>query len=690
MDREQAKAEPSAEMDRLVRELNYHSYRYHTLDAPEISDYDYDQMMRALQALEAAHPDLVRADSPTRRVGDKPLDAFTPYRHLEPMLSLDNTFSAAELAEFDARLKRMLERDDDLVYSVEPKLDGLAVELIYRDGVLVTGATRGDGEVGEDVTSNLKTIPTIPSRLLHLDASGAQVDGEADPRLLVVRGEVVMTREGFARLNEAREEAELPRFANPRNAAAGAIRQLDPRITAERPLTFFAHSRGPIEGFAAPDSHFGLLDRLRRYGFRVAKDVQQVRGLAAAQAAVDAIEALRDDLPFEVDGAVIKVDSWALSQSLGMLSRSPRWATAFKFPPRQERTRVLDIIVQVGRTGALTPVAVLEPVRVGGVEVSRATLHNAEEVERKDVRVGDTVLVQRAGDVIPEVAAVVAELRPDGAQPFRMPEACPVCGAAVDRVAGEVIARCSGARCPAKVKATVRHFASRRAMDIEGLGEKLVAQLVETGRVRDVADLYHLRKSDVITLERMADKSADNLMAAIDKSRARPFERVLFALGIRHIGEHVAKVLTRAYGDIDALSAATEDDLMQVREVGPAVAASIALFLRQPDNQSVILRLREAGLRFEAERRAGASSRLSGKTFVVTGTLEGMSRDEAKAAIELRGGKVASSVSKKTDFVVVGENPGSKADKARELAVPVLDQAAFLSLLADDQGEMGA
>ena len=676
MDLDQARAE----IDRLVDDINYHSYRYHTLDAPVISDYDYDKLMRALEDLEARFPQLVRADSPTSRVGDKPLDAFESYTHVEAMLSLDNAFSDEELREFDARLKRFLQSDAEITWAVEPKLDGLAVELVYEDGALTVGSTRGDGQVGEDVTSNLKTIPSIPRRLMSLDAEGNRTAGDV-PRLLTVRGEVVITREDFVRLNQAREDQDLPPFANPRNAAAGSIRQLDPRITAQRPLTFFAHGRGPMDGLSV-DSQTELMAKLRSFGLRTSTPMRQVVGIEAAIEAVREIDRIRDDLSFEVDGAVLKVDRWSLSQRLGVLSRSPRYAIAFKFPPRQEKTRVFDIVVQVGRTGALTPVAVLEPVRVGGVEVSRATLHNAEEVERKDVRAGDTVFVQRAGDVIPEVVSVILDQRPEGTVPFRMPEVCPVCGAAVDRPEGEVIARCSGARCPAKLKASIRHFSSRRAMDIDGLGEKLVNQLVDKGLVRDVADLFALSAADLVPLERMAVKSAENLVAALAKAKERPFERVLFALGIRHVGEHVAKVLVNAFGTIEALSAAGEEALTQVHEIGPAVARSVALFLAQPANQEVIERLRGMGLRLaKAEAASARGANLAGATFVLTGALEGMSRDEAQRLIEAHGGRVSGSVSKKTNYVVVGDSPGSKADKARSLGVTIVDQAGLMALL---------
>ena len=674
------------QLDHLTDVLNYHSWRYHTLDAPEIPDSDYDQMMRQLLELERAHPEMIRPDSPSRRVGDKPLSAFASFRHPAPMLSLDNAFSPDEMRDFEKRIRRMLGTSEPFTYVVEPKLDGLAVELIYEKGLLTVGSTRGDGEVGEDVSQNLRTIGSIPQKLR--DFEGGQGPEGSSPNLLVVRGEVVITRHDFQRLNEQREEAEEPRFANPRNAAAGSLRQLDSRITASRPLKFFAHSRGPVEG-VHHSTQWAFLEGLVKAGLKVSDKRRRVVGIEAVIEAIREIEQLRDTFDFEIDGAVVKVDRWDLCDQLGMLSRSPRWAIAYKFPPQQARTVVEDILVQVGRTGALTPVAALRPVRVGGVEVSRATLHNVEEIERKDVRVGDTVLVQRAGDVIPEVERVLKEFRPEGSHPFVMPTTCPVCGSAVDRAEGEVIARCTGISCPAKLKAAVGHFASRRAMEIDGLGDKLIAQLVDRGVVTDVAGLYDLTREGLASLERMAEKSADNVVRAIQRSRERPAARVLFALGIRHIGEHVAKVLMRAFGSFERLMVASEEELVQIQEIGPVVAHSVALFFQQEANRALVERLRQAGLRLEEERTASTSVLLMGKTFVLTGTLPTWSRDQAKVAIEAAGGKVTGSVSRKTDYVVAGADAGSKADKARELGVEMIDEARLKEMLspAGTQGE---
>ncbi len=656
--------------EELRRLLHYHNYRYYVLDAPEIPDEEYDRLFRELQALERQYPELVTPDSPTQRVGAPPLDAFVPAPHAVPMLSLENAMDEAELREFDARVRRFLGTEDPLVYACEPKFDGLAVELTYEDGVLVRGATRGDGFVGEDVTANLRTVRTVPLRLL----------GDGVPRLVDVRGEVVMPVEAFRRLNREQEEAGLAPFANPRNAAAGSVRQLDSSITARRPLEFFAYGAGRLEGVAVA-THWELMERLAGWGFRVTEHRRRARGIEEAVEFCRHTEARRDEFPYEIDGCVVKVDDFGLQERLGTKARAPRWAVAYKFRPRQAVTRLLDIVPSVGRTGAVTPVAVLEPVNVGGVTVSRATLHNPDEIARKDVRIGDWVVVQRAGDVIPEVVRPIPERRTGRERVFVMPERCPVCGAHIERPPGEVIPRCSGLSCPAQIKGRIRHFASRRAMDIDGLGTKLVDQLVDRGLVRDLSDLFRLRVEDLVPLERMGEKSARNLVEAIDRARKRDLARFVYALGIRHVGEATARALAERFGTLEALMDAPEEELLAVPDVGPEVAASIRSFFSESRNRETIRKLLESGVTPAPVRRGPPQGPLAGKTFVFTGTLEAMTREEAKSRVEALGGKVSGSVSKKTDYVVVGADPGSKAEKARRLGVRTLTEDEFLALL---------
>jgi len=660
----------------LRRQIHYHNYRYYVLDRPEIPDEEYDRLFRELVELEERYPELRSPDSPTQRVGAPPLEAFEPAPHAVPMLSLENATDEAELREFDARVRRFLGTDEPVVYSCEPKFDGLAVELTYRDGVLVRGATRGDGTVGEDVTVNLRTVRTVPLGLL-----GAEV-----PRLVDVRGEVVMPVEAFRRLNREQEAAGLAPFANPRNAAAGSVRQLDSSITARRPLEFFAYGVGRLEGVEVK-THWELMERLHGWGFRVSEHRRRTRGIDGAVEYCRQTEARRDEFPYEIDGCVIKVDDLELQERLGAKARAPRWAIAYKFAPRQATTRVLDIEASVGRTGAVTPVAVLEPVSVGGVTVSRATLHNPDEVARKDIRIGDWVVVQRAGDVIPEVVRALPERRTGDERPFVMPERCPVCGARIERPEGEAIPRCTGLSCPAQLKARIRHFASRRAMDIDGLGTKLVDQLVEKGLVRDVADLFRLSEADLVPLERMAEKSARNLVEAIDRARERDLARFVYALGIRHVGEATARALAERFGSLEAIMDASEEDLLAVPDVGPEVASSVRAFFAEPANRESIRRMLDAGVRpVPPARPEAAEAPLAGKTFVFTGALESMTRDEAKARVEALGGKVTSSVSRKTDYVVVGADPGSKAEKARTLGVTMLTEPEFLELLKTASG----
>ncbi|MDM7456920.1 MAG: NAD-dependent DNA ligase LigA [Tepidimonas sp.] len=670
----------------LRRVLHHHAWRYYVLDDPEIPDAEYDRLFAELQAIEARHPDWITPDSPTQRVGGRPLESFVPVRHTVPMLSIrTETDTAADAAlAFDARIRKELALGPDdppVVYVAEPKFDGLAIGLLYEHGTLVRAATRGDGETGEDVTQNIRTIGQIPLRLRGAGADIARLE---------VRGEVFMRRDDFEALNERQRARGDKTFVNPRNAAAGAVRQLDPSITASRPLRFFAYGVGEWPDVLGDDpdagTHWQILQALRDWGFPVSDLVRRCKGGEALAAYHRDIGARRDALPFDIDGVVYKVDRLDWQRTLGFVTREPRWAIAHKFPAQEQLTRVLAIDVQVGRTGKLTPVARLEPVFVGGVTVTHATLHNADEVARKDVRVGDTVIVRRAGDVIPEVVAVAPPLPQPRGEPFAMPSACPVCGSAVVREADEVDHRCSGGLyCPAQRKQAILHFAQRRAMDIEGLGEKLVDQLVDGHVVRGVADLYRLGLSSLIGLDRMAEKSASNVLAAIEASKSTTLARFLFGLGIRHVGESTARDLARHFGRLDALMNASVDDLLRVPDVGPVVARSIHTFFAQPHNREVIEQLRASGVHWPEHggQAQAAPLPLSGKTFVLTGTLPTLTRDEAKARIEAAGGKVAGSVSRKTDWVVAGEAAGSKLDKARELGVAVLDEAGLLALLGD-------
>ncbi|SOY87652.1 NAD-dependent DNA ligase LigA [Cupriavidus taiwanensis] len=670
----------------LREELDRHNYQYYVLDAPTIPDAEYDALFSELMALELEHPELQTPDSPTQRVGGEPLSAFDSVRHRVPMLSLNNAFADEDVLNFDRRCAQGLGRTapaageadlfsaaDAVEYACELKFDGLAMSLRYEDGRLVQAATRGDGETGEDVTVNVRTIKAIPLKLR----------GQA-PAVLEVRGEVFMFRRDFDKLNARQAEAGEKTFVNPRNAAAGSLRQLDPRITARRPLSFFAYGLGELQGVERPPTHSAMLDGFAALGLPVCKDRAVVKGAQGLLDFYRDIGKRRDDLPYDIDGVVYKVNALAEQERLGFVSRAPRFALAHKFPAQEMTTVVEDIEVQVGRTGAITPVARLRPVFVGGVTVTNATLHNEDEIRRKDVHVGDTVIVRRAGDVIPEVVAVVAERRPADARVFVMPTACPVCGSHIEKLEDEAIARCTGGLiCAAQRKQSLLHFAQRRAMDIEGLGDRLVEQLVDQGIVRTPADLYKLGVAKLAALERMADKSAANLVAAIDKSRATTMNRFIFALGIRHVGEATAKDLARHFGKLDALMAADEAALLEVNDVGPVVAQSIAHFFAEPHNVEVIEQLRAAGVHWpESEPVAKAPAPLSGKTFVLTGTLPTLSREDAKELLEAAGAKVAGSVSKKTDYVVAGAEAGSKLDKAEALGVPVLDEAGMLALLA--------
>ena len=653
----------------LRRQLDEYSYRYHVLDDPIVPDAEYDRLYKELAALEKDHPELVTPDSPTQRVGESPLSEFAEVTHEIPMLSLDNAFSDEEFGAFDKRVRDRLELSE-IHYAAEVKLDGLAISLLYERGKLVRAATRGDGTTGEDVTSNIRTIKSIP---LALRSTGY-------PDRLEVRGEVFMTKSGFEELNIRQEEKGEKLFANPRNAAAGSLRQLDPMITAERPLQFLAHGIGIVEGATLPASHFEVLQTLKTWGLRVSDDTERVAGVEECIGFYRRIASRRSQLPHEIDGVVFKVDDLKQQAVLGFVTRAPRWAVACKFPPEEAVTEVLDIEVQVGRTGALTPVARLKPVRVGGVTVTNATLHNADEVQRKDVRAGDTAVVRRAGDVIPEVVRVIPEKRPEMTEPFSMPARCPVCGSPAERVEGEAAVRCTGGlHCRAQAIQSIIHFASRTALDIEGLGEKLVEQLFNTGLIRNIADLYHLEHEKVAALERMADKSAENLLRAIETGKNTRFDKFLYALGIREVGETTARNLALHF-QLDELKSATQEDLCEVRDIGPVVAENIVRFFRDERNISIVDKVIASGVRWEDTKEQQAAD-LQGKTFVITGTLASLSRNEAKEKLVSRGAKVSGSVSGRTDYLIAGENPGSKLDKARSLDIEILDEAALMQIL---------
>ena len=656
----------------LREEIEHHNYRYYVLDDPVVPDVEYDRLMRELQQLESQHSELIEPSSPTQRVGSQPASHFRQVQHEIPMLSLDNVFDEQELHDFDRRVRERLPGVDQVDYAAEPKLDGLAVSLRYENGRLIQGATRGDGATGEDVTHNVRTIPSVPLRLR----------GTGYPDVVEVRGEVYMPKDGFAAMNAKAISEGSKTFVNPRNAAAGSLRQLDPRLTAQRPLQIFCYGVGFVGGGAMPDTHSQILEVLQDWGCRVCPDSTVVSSVEGCLNFYRKIAKKREKLPYEIDGVVYKVNRSDYQERLGFVSRAPRWAIAHKFPAHEEITVVNGVEFQVGRTGALTPVARLDPVFVGGVTVSNATLHNVDELHRKDVRVGDTVIVRRAGDVIPEVVKVVDNPKRKRPRPVRLPKKCPVCGSVVIRAEDEAVARCSGGLfCPAQRKQALSHFASRRAMDIDGLGEKLIDQLVDAELVETAADLFNLNKDDLLELERMGDKSADKLLNSIDRSRSTTLARFLFSLGIREVGEATATSLASNFGSLKNLMAASEEELVKVPDVGPIVAGRITAFFNEPHNKKVVTALRKNGVNWPEQKQRAAPGPLDGLSFVLTGTLSTMTREEAKERIIGLGGRVTGSVSKKTDYLVAGAKPGSKLKKAKQANVEILNEVDFSKLM---------
>ena len=652
--------------------LNKYNHLYYVADDPEVTDSEYDRLFQELKKIETDYPELLTVDSPTQRVGGKALDKFSQVTHALPMLSLDNVFNREDLAAFDQRVRDWLNTDEIQHYAAEPKLDGLAISLRYERGRLVQAATRGDGEIGEDVTANVRTIRTVPLIL----------QGEGIPEIIEIRGEIFMPKSGFEELNRQQIAENKKPFVNPRNAAAGSLRQLDSKITASRPLEMICYGLGEIRGMTKPDSHIQAMKMVAKWGCQISAELQLVEGVEGCLAYIQQIGEHRERLPYDIDGVVFKVDNVELQQRLGFVSRAPRWAIAYKFPAQQEMTIVEDIEIQVGRTGALTPVARLKPVFVGGVTVSNATLHNQDEIDRKDVRIGDTVIVQRAGDVIPEIVQVVLSKRPDNSVKFTMPTTCPVCQSDVERIEGNAVARCSGGLyCPAQRKEAIKHFASRKAMDIDGLGDKLVEQLVDEGLVNDPADLFQLTVEQLSQLERMGEKSARNLIKALEAAKQTKFARFLYALGIREAGEATTRALASHFLTLDALMQADEAALIEIEDVGPIVAHHIVTFFKQSHNQEVIKRLLDAGIHWPQQQKIASESFLSGKTIVLTGTLENMSRSEAKEKLLALGAKVSGSVSSKTNFVVAGRDAGSKLSKAKKLGITIVDEAALAEWL---------
>lgn len=651
-------------MKELKDKLNHHNYMYYVLDRPEISDYEYDMMMRELIKLEEEHPEFKTPDSPTQRVGGEPVKEFEPFTHVVVMQSLANAFSEGELRDFDRRVRSSV---GDAEYVVELKIDGLSVELIYENGIFTIGSTRGDGFVGENVTNNLKTIKSIPLRI-------------KDNLNLIVRGEVFMPRASFEKLNEERELNGESLFANPRNAAAGSLRQLNPKITAKRDLDIFVFNLQRIEGLELK-THVEALEFLKEQGFKVSPHLKICKNIDEVIEDINYIRTIRDSLPYDTDGAVVKVNDLEKREILGSTVKDPRWAIAFKYPAERQKTKVKDIIVQVGRTGALTPTAILEPVKIAGSIVSRATLHNEDYIKEKDIRIGDTVIIQKAGEIIPEVVSVVKEDRKGDEKYFNMPDTCPECGATTVRLPGEAVTRCTGLNCPAKLKRGIIHFASKDAMDIDGLGPAVIGQLLDNHLIHNIADLYYLKYDDLIKLDRMGDKSVKNLLNAIEESKGRDLDRVIFGLGIDLIGSKAASILANHFKTMDSLEEASFDELTNIEEVGPKMADSIIAFFKEKQNREILDKLKEAGVNMVKKKSENTSNIFDGLTFVLTGTLSNYTRDEAKKLIEERGGKVTGSVSKKTNYVVAGTDPGSKLSKAQQLGVKVIDEEEFENML---------
>ena len=665
-----------AQINKLREELNYHNYRYYVLDDPDVPDAEYDQLFRQLLSLEEAHPELITPESPTQRVGAKPLTAFNEVKHDIPMLSLANAFKSTEVEDFGRRITEALDisENDNIKFTAEPKLDGLAISLLYIDGILVRAATRGDGEIGEDVTQNVRTIKAIPLKLI----------GKNIPSRIEVRGEIYMSKAGFEQLNNRQRELGHKVFANPRNAAAGSLRQLDSKITATRPLSMYCYGVGVLHTATIPATQFETLQQLKLWGLRISPEVKCVKGVQECLQYYQQMTEKREQLPYEIDGVVYKLNDLALQSQMGNIARAPRWALAHKFPAQEAVTKLLAIDIQVGRTGILTPVARLEPVDVGGVTVTNATLHNQDEIDRLDVRVGDSVVVYRAGDVIPKVNRVILSRRPKSAKRFKFPAKCPECGSDAVRLEGESAIRCTGGLyCPAQKKEAIKHFISRRAMDVDGMGDKLVEQLVDKGLIKNVADLYSLKQESLEALDRMAEKSANNAILSLEKSKQTSLARFLFGLGIKDVGETTAKSLAEHFGDLDSIINTDESQLQEVSDVGPIVAQSIVLFFQQPHNIEVLNQLLNVGIQWpKLEKQSPSTKKLSGKTFVITGTLETLKRDELKDRLQALGAKVSGSVSSKTDYVVAGREAGSKLEKAKKLGIEIIDETTVLSMLS--------
>ena len=661
------------EHSHLSAELHRHNYLYHAMDKPEISDAEYDQMFQRLIALEKAHPELITTDSPSQRVGTSPLERFNQAQHSKPMLSLENSFNDADLRDFDTRIKRFLSTDEEIQYLCEMKLDGVAVALTYQNGLLVRAATRGDGNIGEEITENARTIGSIPLKLK-----------ESAPRQLEVRGEVYMELDAFRKMNQQRREEGEVSFANPRNATAGSLRQLDPRITANRPLTISCYGVGELVG-VKPGTHLEILESLRQWGLKVNLETLRVaHNIEEVLSCYHEMLELRETLPFEIDGMVVKVNSLSLQQELGEKSRTPRWAIAYKFPSRQEQTILEDVKLQVGRTGAITPVAKLRPVNVSGVTVSSASLHNWDEIERLGIKVGDTVIIERAGDVIPDIVRVLTEKRKGTEKEIPEPAFCPVCNSPVNRTEGEIVPRCQGLSCPAKIKESLKHFVSKGAMNIEGMGDRIIDQLLRLQLVSNVADLYRLDKEDFFRFDRMGDTLAEKLLISIEGSKQRPLEKLIFGLGIRHVGTHLAKILSRQFGSLGNLQKATVEEMQNIHEVGPQVAKSVHDFFNNPHNLDILDQLRTLGLNPQTATQPQGQM-LQGKTFVFTGSLERFTRNEGQSLVEQHGGRASGSVSKNTDFLVAGSNAGSKLAKAQSLDIKILNEEEFLTLIDELQ-----